>query len=279
MGVSLKFGLVLSACVCLALADPIPAAHQQEDGCANKDSIACAQMQLFRTVRSFFDQDKVELLGGLSLVKSEKKGRSLTENSDDVNAIEGAKDANQRETALEDFTMHKVMRFFQERSLHWNLSPVVTEVTETARSVVDQIPPQIKTKISNFIEEGRGKKKKMMKHLLPLLIALKMKLVAFAGLAYIVIALIAKKALLASLISLLVSGFIGIKKLLSHHHPHHEVIESHHGHSSYGGSPAAYSGSSSGWDSYGSGGHDAHGSYSNNVAQTMAYGAQKPAAR
>lgn len=58
-------------------------------------------------------------------------------------------------------------------------------------------------------------------------------------------------------------------------------IETHHaGHSSgYGSSaPSAYSAPSSGWDSYG-GGHDAHGSYSNNVAQSMAYGNQKPASR
>lgn len=154
MGVSsFKFGLVLSACVCLALADPIPR-QQQDNGCADKDSVACAQMQLFRTVRSFFDQEKVELLGGLSLVKNEKKGRSLTETAEDVNAVEGAKDTNERESALEDFTMHKVARFFQERSLHWNLSPVVNEVSEAARSVADSISPQMKTKISNFIEEG-----------------------------------------------------------------------------------------------------------------------------
>lgn len=70
------------------------------------------------------------------------------------------------------------------------------------------------------------KKKKFLKQLIPLLIALKVKLSAFAVIAYIVIALIAKKALLASLISLLVSGFIGIRKLLAnqHHAPHHEVV-------------------------------------------------------
>lgn len=70
------------------------------------------------------------------------------------------------------------------------------------------------------------KKKKLLKHLLPLLVALKVKLSAFAVIAYIVIALIAKKALLASVISLIVSGFIFVKKLLSQHHhtPHHEVV-------------------------------------------------------
>lgn len=157
MGVALKFGIVLSACVCLALADPIPAAKQQDDGCANQDSFECAQMQFFRNARAFFDQDKVELLGGFALVKTEKKGRSLApENTEDVNNVENAKDANDREAALEDFTMHKVMRFFQERTLHWNLSPIVTEVSETARSVADQIPTQFKSKITNYIEEGNN---------------------------------------------------------------------------------------------------------------------------
>lgn len=163
MGVASRFGfLVVSVCVCLAVADPIPAAQPHQDdnglaGCANsQDSVQCAQMQMFRTVQSFFDQDKVELLGGLSLVKSEKKGRSLAaETAEDVNKVENAKDSDDRETALEDFTMHKMMRFFHERSLHWNLSPVVTEVAQTARSVVNHMPSQIKTKISELIEEGK----------------------------------------------------------------------------------------------------------------------------
>lgn len=160
--VALKFGIIVAACVCsLALADPIPAEPVKSErpvdgGCANgQDSIACAQMQLFRSVRSFFDQDKLELIGGLSLIKTEKKARSLAaETAEDVNNVENARDSDDREAALEDFTVHKVMRFFQERTLHWNLSPVVTEVSETARSVVAQIPPQIKSKISNYIEEG-----------------------------------------------------------------------------------------------------------------------------
>jgi len=292
MGSAFKFGVALSAacalCAVVAVADPIPtpavAAPRPDDvaGCApGQDAIECAQMQLFRTVRSFFDQDKVELVGGLSLIKTEKKsGRSLKEDAD-VLGVEHAGNAGDREAALEDFTVHSVMRFFRERTLHWNLKPVVTEVTETARSVVDSIPPQIKTKITSYIDEGRGmmkKNKKYLKQLMPLLIALKVKLSAFAVIAYVVIALIAKKALLASIISLFVSGFIFVKKLLSQHHhtPHHEVIESHQTHSA----PSAYSASSSGWDSYGGGGgHDAHGSYSNNVAQTLAYGGQKPATR
>lgn len=146
------------------------------------------------------------------------------------------------------------------------------------------------------VPAGRGKKKKLMKALLPLLIGLKLKLAAFAGLAYIVIALIAKKALLASLVSLAISGFIGIRKLLSqqHHAPvHHEVVQAHpveyssHGGGWSGGGGGASAGGygggggagGGGWESYGGGHGDAHGSYSNNVAHSIAYSAQKPVRR
>ncbi|KAK7591299.1 hypothetical protein V9T40_002912 [Parthenolecanium corni] len=259
--------LVTSSCI---LADPIPQKGPADD-CLQKDSISCLQLQTYRSLKSFFAQDNIELFGGISLVKNaEPKGRSL-EPKEEADITE-TNDVEKRENILEDFAVQKVMNFFQERSLRWNLAPVVNEVAETARSVADSIPADMKTKISNFIEEGRGKKKKLMKHIGPLLIGLKMKLAAFAALAYIVIALIAKKALLASLLSLLISGFIAIKKLLSHHSPHHEVVE-HHPH---GWSGSGYS--SGGWDSYGGGGgggHDIHGSYSNNVAHTLAYGGQK----
>ncbi|XP_008482290.1 uncharacterized protein LOC103518989 [Diaphorina citri] len=122
---------------------------------------------------------------------------------------------------------------------------------------------------------GRGKKKKLIKALIPFIIGLKMKLGLFAVLAYFVIALIAKKAILASLISLAISGFIAIKKLSQHHQPHHEVVE-HHAHAGWS-APSSYS--SGGWDSYGGGGHDAHGAYSNQVAHSVAYNGQKPVRR
>lgn len=112
------------------------------------------QLQTYRSLRSLFSQDNIELFGGLSLVKNgEPKGRSL-ENKDTDAEIAETNDVEKRENVLEDFAVHKVMNFFQERSLRWNLSPFVSEVSETARSVVDSIPSDMKTKISDFIEEG-----------------------------------------------------------------------------------------------------------------------------
>lgn len=159
----------LLAFVCLnALADPInnlnasppPLASATPnlnavDDCLQKDSISCLQMQAYKSIRSFFGQDNIELFGGLSLVKNpEPRARALELNSADVQIAE-TKDVEKRETILEDFTVQRVANFFDERSLQWNFSPMVNEVTQTARSVVDSIPSEMKTTISKFIEEGK----------------------------------------------------------------------------------------------------------------------------
>ncbi|KAK9501626.1 hypothetical protein O3M35_012319 [Rhynocoris fuscipes] len=257
------------------------------DDCIHKDSIACVQIEVFRKMKSYFDQDKIELFGGLALTKREldadQAARNLKEDGSVEDEIVQTKDIEVREDALEQFAITRVSRLLDERSLTWNLTPLVSDVTAAARSLSDSIPTEIKDGVSNFINEGRGKKKKLLKALLPLLIGLKMKLGGFMVLAYFVIALIAKKALIASLIALAISGFIAIKKLLSQqqqHMPHHEVHEVAHGWAgpSYGGGGGGgYS--SGGWDSYGGSAHDSHGAYSSNVAHTLAYSGQKPASR
>lgn len=113
---------------------------------------------------------------------------------------------------------------------------------------------------------GRGKKKQL-KQLLPFLIGFKLKMVGLLILAYFVIALIAKKAILASLVSLAISGFIALKKLLAaKHEPHHESW----GHGGWGHSaPAPVS---AGWSHEEYGGY---GSHSQPVAQQIAYNGQK----
>lgn len=143
--------LVTSSCV---LADPIPAPAATDD-CLQKDSISCLQLQTYRSLKSFFAQDNIELFGGLALVKNGvPKGRSLEPKAEAD--LQETNDVERRENLLEDFAIQNVMNFFQERSLRWNLAPVVNEVAETARSVADSIPADMKTKISNFIEEGES---------------------------------------------------------------------------------------------------------------------------
>lgn len=143
--------VLVSSCV---LADPVPQKANVDD-CFQKDSISCLQLQTYRSLRSFFSQDSIDLFGGLSLVKnSNNEQRSLDASKDADSVIAETNDVEKRENILEDFAVQKVMNFFQERSLRWNLSPFVSEVSATARSVVDSIPADMKNKISDFIEEG-----------------------------------------------------------------------------------------------------------------------------
>lgn len=73
----------------------------------------------------------------------------------------------------------------------------------------------IRCLILNFLFSGRVKKLKLLKSVIPLLIAAKAKIGALATVAYFFIALVAKKAIVASLISIAISAFIGLKYLWS----------------------------------------------------------------
>lgn len=100
----------------------------------------------------------------------------------------------------------------------------------------------------------------MLKSILPLLIAAKVKIGALATLAYFAIGLIAKKAIFASLISLAISAFIGLRALWS---KNSYDVTPYNGWSGNAGwsAPVASGGWSSGgsWD-------DSHG-----YAQSQAY--------
>lgn len=113
--------------------------------------------------------------------------------------------------------------------------------------------------IPSFLFVGRGRKK-MLKSIMPLLIAAKVKIGALATLAYFAIALIAKKAILASLVSLAISAFIGIKALWSKN----SNITPYNG----------WNGGNAGWSApIASGGWSSGGSWddSHNYGQSQAY--------
>lgn len=145
-------GLLFLGLLVACWADPIPESGLED--CFKKDSISCVQIQLFRNARSFFDQESVDLFGGLSLVKNpgtkDKSARALEDSSE--NQVLTAKDADQREELLEAFAIKKLGSFFQERSLSWNLSPVVDTVASTARSLVNSVPADVKENISEYVE-------------------------------------------------------------------------------------------------------------------------------
>lgn len=148
--------LIICFLATIGSADPIK--DQGLDECLKKDSISCVQIQVFRNIRSFFNQGSVDLFGGLSLVKNpvpeDESARKVSEDVSSESQILSAGDVEKREDILESFTLAKASNFFQERSLTWNLSPVVNEVADTARGLVNNIPDEVKNQISDFITEG-----------------------------------------------------------------------------------------------------------------------------
>lgn len=130
----------------------------------------------------------------MSFTKSERAAKSL-EPEPQINENESVQ---ARELALEDFLLTRVKNFFSERSLSWNFA-------SAGRSIANAIPDEVKESVRSLIVEGRTKKK-VLKKLLPLLGILKLKLAALAVLAIAGIAIIAKKALITSLIAIAIAG-------------------------------------------------------------------------
>jgi hypothetical protein len=241
--------------------------------CLQKDSISCIQMMVFRRAKSLFEQPSIEIFGGVSLVKapsSEVEGKSLSDASGNVEAAESVE---QREGALESFVFENARNFFAERSLKLN-------VVNVARSLSNAIPDEVKANIRDLVVEGRGKKKKILKKLLPILGLIKLKLVGLALIALFGIGLIAKKAILVSVLSLLISGFIAIKTLLAKKlgigklaAEHIEAIPFQ------GGGGWGAGGVGGGWNSYDPHGFGEYAAHSQPVAQSVAYSGHKASRR
>ncbi|KAJ6637630.1 hypothetical protein Bhyg_10361 [Pseudolycoriella hygida] len=261
--------------------------------CLEKDSISCVQVAVFRKAKSFFDQPTISLFGGLSLAKSERAGKSLEEPTIE---IESANTVETRENALESYVVNRAKNFFQERSLSWDFA-------STARTLSNAIPDDIKESVRSLIVEERGKKKKILKKLLPLLGLLKVKFAVFGVFALFAIAIIAKKALLLAIISIAISGASVVQGLFSKlrglgsgfgglgggssggysggysggHGGHEEIIAYTNGGS--GGGWSSGGGGSGGWSSGGYDSYGEHGSHSSPVGQAIAYSGHHKVAR
>lgn len=79
------------------------------------------------------------------------------------------------------------------------------DFASAGRSLANAIPDEVKESVRSLVVEGRTKKK-IIKKLLPLFGLLKLKLAALAVLAIAGIAIIAKKALITSLIAIAIAG-------------------------------------------------------------------------
>lgn len=207
------------------------------------DRVLPSVLQVYRKAKEFFDQPKINLVAGVSIVKGENTGRAA--NDVNIDAITGVE---ARSNAIESFLVDNVANFFQQRNLNWDF-------TQTARSLAKVIPEDVKANVRSMVSEARGKKK-ILKQLMPILGIVKLKVVALGILALLAIGLVAKKALAVSFISIAISAFVFIKKLLAKKlgGGHEEAVPYH-------------SVASSGWNSY-EPHYDAHGS----VGHSLAYG-------
>lgn len=108
---------------------------------------------------------------------------------------------------------------------------------------------------------ARGKKKKIVKSLLPILLLLKLKLAALMPIVLGALALLAFKALVAGKLALIISAVLGLQKLLGSKHQSYEVVAHPVSHGGY------------------SGGHDEHHDHGwgRSSGSELAYKAYKPA--
>jgi len=91
-------------------------AGQSIDDCLKEDSISCVQKTLYRTAKEFFAKDKLELVNGISLVKSNANARSGKELAYDQE-METASDITERQNSLENFISDEAGQFLTSRSL------------------------------------------------------------------------------------------------------------------------------------------------------------------
>ncbi|KAL7296197.1 hypothetical protein TKK_0010736 [Trichogramma kaykai] len=187
------------------------------DECLQKDSITCVQKSLYKRAKELFEKDSYELVAGVSLVKSRRDDGARSGTGGKAakyeEEIEKASGIGERQAALENYISEEIGDFFTGRSLKINFLPVIEKIGESARALKESIPAEIKQAASDVVE-GRGKKK-LLKSLWPVLILAKVKLGVLASLFYFGITLIAKKAIIASLISLAISAFIGLRNYMT----------------------------------------------------------------
>ncbi|GLH12214.1 Uncharacterized protein GBIM_16968 [Gryllus bimaculatus] len=181
-----------------------------------------------------------------------------------------------RQAALEAFAARRARAFLQERTLRLDLTPWLKSLAERARALVAHIPPEVRQQVVDFAAaEARGRRKKL-RQMMPLLLVGGMKMVGVATLMYLSIGFLAKKAFLLSLLSLLISGFIAVKKVLQQPHPHHYEAYPVHG----GGWAGGGGGGGGTFDISGySGAHAEYTAHSAPVGHAVAYSAHKPGAR
>ena len=134
-----------------------PASAVTLDECITEDSISCLQVQIYRSIKSLLDQDRIDLIGGLSLFREEDSknvARAMTtEGITSEEQIRGAHDFESMESAIESFVYQKISVFFQEHSIRWNVPPVRGQMT-AAGARAQNLPDDSRQTINHAVTEG-----------------------------------------------------------------------------------------------------------------------------
>ncbi|XP_072755333.1 uncharacterized protein Osi9 [Anoplolepis gracilipes] len=202
--------------------------------CSGESSIAvCLKLKALRYVDRVVRSADIEVVDGFKIVQTEEAKNSRADNARSLNDIENTLPAETeaKEAAIDQALVDRAAKFLSTHTVELSLPE------DVARS----------------FDEARGKKKKIVKSLLPILLLLKLKAAALIPIALGALALIAVKALIIGKIALVISLIIALQKLLAYksqsyevvshpvHDYGHEVHHDHHGWArSASGSDLAY---------------------------------------
>ncbi|XP_067619144.1 uncharacterized protein Osi9 [Eurosta solidaginis] len=178
--------------------------------CGDRSMVLCLKERALH----YFDSENgdVKLTEGISLIKT-----------DDIPAARSFNDAalpeepEARENEVDVMLVERIARFFGTHTLQF------------------KVPKDSIQDMQRALEESRGKKKEKKKYLMPLLLLFKLKMAALLPLAIGFLALISFKALVIGKIALILSGIIGLKKLLESKKENYEVVaHPHYSHEEHG---------------------------------------------
>ncbi|XP_046816766.1 uncharacterized protein LOC124423237 [Vespa crabro] len=200
------------------------------------DLSVCLKLKALRFVDRVARAADINVIDGFRIVQTEEaKSNSRIDNARSFNDIESSlpSEVEAKEAAIDQAIVDRAAKFLSTHTVELSL-------------------PE---EFSRSLDEARGKKKKIVKSLLPILLLVKAKAAILIPLALGALALLAFKALVIGKIALIISAIIGLQKLLAsknqsyevvahpvHSHAHYEADHGdHHGWARSAGSDLAYS--------------------------------------
>ncbi|XP_014475663.1 PREDICTED: uncharacterized protein LOC106744985 [Dinoponera quadriceps] len=202
--------VVVSALAAPAAQDATPPSVLEEAlgvyaSCSGESSVAvCLKLKALRYVDRAARSADIEIIDGFKIVQTEEAKNSRADNARSLNDIESTLPAETeaKEAAIDQALVDRAAKFLSTHTVELSLPEDV----------------------SRSFDEARGKKKKIVKSLMPILLLLKLKAAALIPIALGALALVAFKALVIGKIALIISLIIGLQKLLAQKHHGYDIV-------------------------------------------------------